>query len=165
MMKGKTLSLIFVGIVALGLIYSSTDAVGQSSTEGTVEILAATCGINLLSSTIDFTSLIPGIISSDVSLTVQNTGTAPAQLDISGSDWQNTVGPPITQMLVSETHYNVTAGIDYGLMSTLSTTDTPIPVPFVPGDIDLFFKVQANLIDPFFVGPIQQTIDLTTSCP
>ncbi len=91
-----------------------------------------------------------------------NTGTVPATLQVSGSNWLDGSSNP--QVLVNRTHYNVTSGT-YVQKAPLQLFDQILTNSFNPAIIlETFWQLQAILMNPSFTGTTTQTMDFTTSC-
>ncbi|MBI5147265.1 MAG: hypothetical protein HZA84_08655 [Thaumarchaeota archaeon] len=126
-------------------------------------IITGTCGLTFPDgNSVNYGSLIPNSISPQVTLNMTNTGTVPATLQVSGSDWLDGSSNP--QMFVNRTHYNVTSGT-YVQKSPLQSFDQILTNSFNPATIlETFWQLQAILMNPSFIGTTTQTMDFTTIC-
>jgi len=140
------------------------DSSGSGQATGSVEILG-TCGISFAATnSIDYGQLTPGTTSTEQILTLQNTGTIPADLLVSGTDWVDTT--PTTIMNVGTTAYSDISGT-YASKTSLSGTPAIIldTTQFTPSSsVDTYWQILANLLNPTFVGSLTQTMDFSASC-
>ena len=149
--------LVFVAIAAI-FAMPVTSVFAATTTTGSVSI-AGTCGIGSLSP-LNYGTLTPTQLSSVQSLTVTNTGTVPAGLFVSGTDWQD--GLLTSQIAVGYTSFgNSTQGAP---ATALSSSYQLIASPFTVGPNTTYWQVLANLINPTFVGSLTQTYTFTASC-
>ncbi len=133
-----------------------SQAIGQVNIQGT-------CGLSFPNgNSVNYGSLIPNSISPQVKLNMTNTGTVPATLQVSGSNWLD--GSSNSQMLVNRTHYNVTSGT-YVQKAPLQSFDQIVTPSFIPAVIlQTYWQLQAILMNPSFTGSATQTMAFTTSC-
>ena len=135
---------------------------GQAT--GFVNIEAPTCGIDFVSgNSINYGSLTPGQESSLQQLILDNTGDTFATLFVRGGDWLDDTST--AQMLVSDSHYDLTGTTQYDSMTPLSSDDTVVlQDTFDPNnDLTMFWQLVANIIGAF-QGSLTQTVDFTVSC-
>ena len=161
-------------IAGMALILPMISAHAQEvSTTGNLNV-AGTCGISFVAGApINYGSLTPSQESAEQLLTIDNTGTVPATLMVQGSDWEDATLIP--QMLVSETHFGTTVASPYnppmptppgpGMKSALDHPYLPITNTFDPiTNLDTYWQVAVNLLNPSFVGSLTQEMNFTTTC-
>lgn len=122
--------------------------------------VGATCAISLSSSTLDFGTLAPqGNTITNAIITDTNSGTATANLLVSGTDWtsgSNTIG-------VSNTLWDGTVQTSYtGTALTSTATDTGLTVAPNSGTQAIYFGV--GIPSNALAGSYTETITLENSC-
>ena len=145
---------------------TNDDSPPPGQVTGQVNIVPSTCGIAFVGgSVINYGDLFPGSTSAEKTLTLDNTGNTDADVALRGSHWLD--GSGVNQMNVENTRFSTTTG-PYALKTPLSLTDQPIDVVdqvLTPAtNRDMFFQLQANLINPGFTGAATQTKIFTATC-
>ncbi len=160
----KLFSITIAGFLAatLALMPSAIMTASAQQATGSANILG-TCGLSFPNgNSVNYGSLIPNSISPQVKLNMTNTGTVPATLQVSGSNWLD--GSSNSQMLVNRTHYNVTSGT-YVQKAPLQSFNQLVTPSFIPAVIlQTYWQLQAILMNPSFTGSATQTMAFTTSC-
>lgn len=160
----KLFSITIAGFLAatLALMPSTIMTASAQQATGSANILG-TCGLSFSNgNSVNYGSLIPNSISPQVTLNMTNTGTVPATLQVSGSDWLDGSSNP--QMFVNRTHYNVTSGT-YVQKAPLQSFDQILTNSFNPAAIlETFWQLQAVLMNQSFTGTTTQTMDMVVSC-
>lgn len=144
------------------LVPSMISQVSAQQATGQATILG-TCGISFPNSNlVNYGSLIPNTVSTQVVLNMTNSGTVTATLDVSGSNWEDTFSNTI--MNVNRTHYDVTNGT-YFQKAPLQTFDQLVTSNFIPAaPLQTFWQLEAILLNPSFTGSATQTMDFTVTC-
>ncbi len=146
----------------LKIIPASTS--GTEQTIGQVNILG-TCGLTFISGNpLNYGDLTPGSVSLEQTLTLQNTGTISADLFVSGSDWVDAT--PASIIDVSKTAFYDSSGA-YATKTSLDTTPAIIldVAKFTPStNVDTYWQLLADLLNPSFTGSLTQTMDFSASC-
>jgi len=146
-----------------GAAYLFLENAGGQAT-GTLTILG-TCGLTFVGgNTIAYDGLEPGQTSTEKILSVQNTGTVPSNVLVSGLDWVDDT--QVTVMLTGTTAYSNNTG-DYASKTSLSGTPTQIldTTQYLPDTpVQTFWQVLATLVNPDFVGSLTQEMTFTVDC-
>jgi len=148
--------------VLLALPFLVLQVNAQQAT-GSTTILGS-CGISFPSgNTVNYGSLLSNVISSEVTLNMNNSGTVNALLEIRGDDWKSGNS---TVMDVDRTHYNNSAFENtYVSKEILTGNNTAVTATFSPSiALKVIFQLQAILLNPGFTGAATQTMDFTVSC-
>ncbi len=161
---GVVIRLVFgiVGILVISLML--TNHMVSAQIEGQVNIVPTTCGLDFVSgSPINFGDLKNTEISAEQVLQLNNTGNTNGRMTVVGSVWNST--GQITQMAADVTLFSNTTSVVFSSKTAVSPEAVIFSslAPNVPSDT--FWQVVANLINPNFVGNVQQDIVFTASCP
>jgi len=152
-----------VGILVISLMLTN-HMVGAQVT-GQANIVPTTCGLSFLSgSPINFGDLKSTEISAEQVLELSNTGNTPGKIDVVGTLWVDTTDF-ITQMDSASTRFSSSSSVVFSSKTAVSPESELFAVlpPNVPKNT--FWQVVANLINPNFVGNVQQDIVFTATCP
>lgn len=153
-----------VAIIATIVVVSTTipAAYAQDATVESTATILAVCGAATVPLTIDYGILAPNQESADESLAISNTGNTDASMSLSGTDWNTAT---ITSaMLVSATHYSLTAGVEYDDKTALSGTPAEVTTLGPLGSADTFWQLRAVLNDPAATGLALQTVTVSATC-
>jgi len=161
---GVAIRLVFgiVGILVISLMLTN-HMVGAQVT-GQANIVPTTCGLSFLSgSPINFGDLKSTEISAEQVLELSNTGNTPGKIDVVGTSWID-VGDQ-QQMDSATTRFSSSSNVVFSSKTAVSPESELFAVlqPNVP--TNTFWQVIANLINPNFVGNVQQDIVFTATCP
>jgi len=145
---------------------TNDDSPPPGQVTGQVNIIPKTCGIAFVgSSVINYGDLLPGDTSAEKTLTLDNTGNTDANVALRGTDWLDSSAT--IQMNVGNTKFLTTSGT-YASKTPLTLIDQPIdavdPILTPAVNRDMFFQLQANLINPGFTGAATQTKTFTATC-
>ena len=133
-----------------------------SQVTGQLTVIANTCGINVVSGApINYGSLIPGSISTEQTVVLQNTGTTSGTLAVHGTDWLD--GSSTSQITVGNTKFSTASGT-YASKTALSTVDQTVGTINPTPNLSTFWQVQVNLISSSFTGSLTQTTTFSNSC-
>ena len=132
-------------------------------TTGTVKIVG-TCGLSFVSGTpISYGSLLPNAKSADKILTLDNTGTVPGTLSVSGSDWKDASGT--IHILAHYTKYtSKTTTVSYENKIPLTSIPTVVGIISPSVNNATTWQLQSTLITTPFTGTLTQTMDFTLAC-
>lgn len=121
------------------------------------------CGISFVSGApINYGSIKPGLTSTEQILVLNNTGSAPATLYVSATDWKDS--SLVSQMDASQTRFSIGAEA-YLSKTPLTTGQQTMITSFNPtSTLNTYWQVLVNLINPNFVGSISQTVNFTATC-
>ena len=162
--KLALVSALMAGLIgpALAPVANAETVTGQATI-----VTAQTCGLNFVSgSPINYGSLSIGQVSNQQTLVIDNTGTAPGALSVSGSSWTNTVGTTI--MNVGATQYATSPGQAYGAAPNLPLTTTSASVGTISPttNLNVYWLLRADLVagQTGFTGSTTQTVTLTSAC-
>jgi hypothetical protein len=154
---GAVLALIFPTIAS---------AVYAIDVPSTTEIQALTCGLDFAQGSvvsIDYGPLLPNEISTQKDVSFTNTGNTDGTLFIAGTDWKDNTDT--TQMLVGATHFTAfTPDQTYEAKAPLGTSSTNFGSLAAGGLFVAYLQLQADLENPGFSGPLQQTVSFSTEC-
>lgn len=160
MKRAIWLAIILIGFLLIPVSIRDSSAV---QTTGTVKIMG-TCGLSFASGApINYGSLVSGATSAEQKLTLDNTGTTPGTLSISGSDWKDTSG--IMHILAQYTKYTTkTTTVPYASKTPLTSVPTVVGVILPSVNNVTTWQIQANMITTPFSGTLTQAMDLSLSC-
>lgn len=150
------------GTITIGTVPPPPPMTSGAQATGQV-IIQGTCGLSFPDgNNVNYGALVPNTISPEVRLNMTNSGTVPATLDVSGTDWVD--GTLTPQMFTNRTHYNVTSGT-YFQKGPLQTFDTLVTSNFIPAILlETYWQLEAVLLNPSFTGSATQTMDFTVTC-
>ncbi len=139
-----------------GVFETSSVAQGQTQVLGT-------CGISFPNgNSVNYGSLVPNTVSSQVKLNMTNSGSVNAILTVSGTNWLDAGLNNV--MLVNRTHYNITSST-YFQKTSLQTFDQTLTNSFLPAIIlQTFWQLQTILLNPSFTGSTTQTMNFAVIC-
>ena len=163
----KLKMLIFWGIMMIPLALAAVqtnNATFQhlSVQQNNATFIAATCGISINSSSINFGTLGNGNISNEQSISLNNTGTASANFTISGTNWILTSNSSFVMNVNQTRFYN--ESVAFNLKTLLQTYDQTLQGN-VGGNqtIFSFMNVQIPSITNI-TGAINQNATYTVLC-
>jgi len=161
---GTRIRLVF-GIVGILVIsWMITDHMVGAQVTGQVNIVPTTCGLAFVSgSPINFGDLKNTEISAEQTLQLNNTGNTNGIMTVLGGTWNSTGS--IIQMAANVTLFSNTTSVVFSSKTPVSPEATIFSslAPNVPSDT--FWQVEADLINPNFVGSILQSIIFSATCP
>ena len=127
--------------------------------------LLQNCGLDL-SGTLSYGSLSPNTASTpDRTVTLQNLGSVPTDVLISGGDWLDALS--VVQMLVGVTHYSTTGPdlVLYGNKTPLTQSLlTPLATVSPGASLPTFWQIQLVLENITFSGFLSQPVTFTFGC-
>lgn len=123
---------------------------------------AEMCGMEITSGdAISFGVIDPDEISSEQTITIQNTGNVQGMISMSGSNWTDDNNTII--MNVGTTKYSVTSG-NYDSKISLSENSQDVANIMPENNLNLFLHLQSDLIDSLFSGNLTQDIEVNMVC-
>jgi len=120
-----------------------------------------TCGMNITSQPILFGTVDPDGISSEQTITVQNTGSVQGTISMSGSNWTDENNT--TVMNADTTKYSITSG-EYNSKTSLSENAQDVASIMFENILNIFLQLHADLLDSFFSGDLGQEIEVNLTC-
>lgn len=122
-----------------------------------------TCGLSFPDgSSVDYGTLSPDQLSSEITLNMTNTGNITALLEVRGTDWKDV--PSNVIMNVNRTHYSMEPGLPYSSNVSLESFDKTVTASFLPSTLlQTFWQLEA-ILNQVFSGNVSQTMDFTVSC-
>ncbi len=167
MQTSQKLAMVFLLIGALALPAAIPFANAQLTVPGKVIITSApptTCGIdvNPPGSGLTFGSLASQQVSPEQTLSLVNTGTSGAVVDVKGDAWAD--ADKVVHMSVEATHYGLTKGNQYDSMNALKSTASSFGQIAAGSSLDSYWLLKATLSKPDFSGALNQAITFTSFC-
>jgi hypothetical protein len=159
-MKTNLIAIIAL-IAAIGLLSTAIPYADALDVPSTATIIGV-CGLVTVPVAISYGVLAPNAESSDQTLQLTNTGNAQAAVVVRGTDWS--IPLVSNAMLVSATHYSLTAGQAYDSKTALTGTDIQLTTLTALEQENSFWQLRATLNDPATVGPTTQIVTLTGQC-
>ena len=120
-----------------------------------------TCGMNITLQPIAFGTVDPNRISSEQTITVQNTGSVQGTISMSGSNWTDENNT--TVMNADTTKYSITSG-EYNSKTSLSENAQDVASIMFENILNIFLQLHADLLDSFFSGDLGQEIEVNLTC-
>lgn len=167
-MKKFVLSLVVISLLLLPVGLQFANAVTTTtSTTGSVTI-SGTCGITFTSGApIAFGTLARDSISSEQTLTLNNTGSVTSTVTVSASDWKDGsnvvhIGGNLTKFATT----NLGAGLAYASKTPLNSTNGAVAFGTIRPQYtnSTYWQVKGSLQNMPFKGTLTQSITFTGTC-
>jgi len=134
-------------------VYGNNEAFAQTTN---------TCGLVLVSGdSIFYNDLQSGSISSEAIAVLSNPGTDAATLSVQGTDWQDASQTSVID--ISETRLSFSTG-NFASKIPLSLAFQDIGTLQPSVNTDIFWQLQANLLNPSFTGDLTQVMTFRVEC-
>lgn len=161
------LAMVFLLVGALGLPAAMPFAYAQLQVPGKVIITAAppaTCGLEVTpaGTTLDYGSLAYQQVSSEQTLTLANTGTSAARVDVAGTDWIDVSGNKFIP--VGSTHFSLNRGTPYDTSTPLQFGGVSFATIDAGAGIGSYWMLKADLANPTLSGAASHTVTFTSFC-
>ena len=159
-------TLVLSSILLVSTAMSAYAGSGSGSATGSVTI-AGTCGLTVGSSSINYGTLVPGTTPTQATtnpLTLNNTGSVPAVLTITGANWLNGATTiinanetQVSNTTSSGTYRSVANGTPMLLTSSFNVTPHG-------NSLSTYWQLIPKLLNTGFAGSLTQSLTFGTSC-
>jgi len=161
-LTNKILGMFF--LTAILSITTAPLAIAQSGDSSmTADItIEGVCIININTTPIVFGNLASGDTSAEFNaVTVQNAGAVLADITHRGTDFED--GGAVAQIAISDMGFATSALVIHSSKTPMSVSDQSLGT-IAGSDIDVWYDVQANLLNAFFTGNIQNSVTVSFLC-